>query len=63
MTERQTDKLREYKQPNCRKCIEYSQDGVGDYCMSENGLLGRAWKMFPFEWDYGNAKDCKEYEE
>ena len=55
--------LKEYKQPNCKKCIEYSQDGVGDYCMSEKGLLGSAWKMFPFGWDYSNAKDCKEYEE
>lgn len=55
--------LKKYKEPNCKKCIEYSQDGVADYCMSENGLLGRAWKSFPFEWDYTNAKDCKEYEE
>ena len=55
--------LKEYNQPNCKKCMEYSSDGVGDYCMSENGLLGGAWKMFPYKWDYSNAKDCKEYEE
>lgn len=51
----------EYNAPNCRKCIEYSSDHVGDYCMSENGLLDGAWDMFPCGWDYSNAKECNEY--
>lgn len=57
------EKLKKDTEPNCHKCIEYANDNVGDYCMSENGLLDGAWSMFPFEWDYSNAKKCSEYED
>lgn len=51
-----------YTAPNCKKCMNYCQDEVSDYCLVDE--REDTYFAFPYGWNYNKgAKECEYYDE